>query len=125
VVWSFLYVALCRLFQMVVLLGRSERSKELEILVLRHEPGDRSPAVAASAASAVPLAEHTKGRELRLKASQCPRIERRARPALALSPLLWSRSSSSPTDKISRRRSVISSSPATSSRANCAMASAS
>ncbi len=36
-VWSFLYVALCRLLQLVVLLGRSERSKELEILVLRHE----------------------------------------------------------------------------------------
>jgi hypothetical protein len=37
VVWSFLYVALCRLLQLVVLLGRSERSKELEILLLRHE----------------------------------------------------------------------------------------
>jgi hypothetical protein len=37
VVWSFLYVALCRLLQLLVLLGRSERSKELEILVLRHE----------------------------------------------------------------------------------------
>jgi putative transposase len=37
VVWSFLYVALWRLFQLVVLLGRSERSKELEILLLRHE----------------------------------------------------------------------------------------
>jgi hypothetical protein len=37
VVWSFLYVALCRLLQLVVLLGRSERSKDLEILVLRHE----------------------------------------------------------------------------------------
>jgi putative transposase len=36
VVWSFLYVALGRLLQLVVLLGRSERSKELEILVLRH-----------------------------------------------------------------------------------------
>jgi hypothetical protein len=31
------YLALCRLLQLVVLLGRSERSKELEILVLRHE----------------------------------------------------------------------------------------
>jgi transposase len=30
-------VALCRLLQLVVLLCRSERSKELEILVLRHE----------------------------------------------------------------------------------------
>jgi hypothetical protein len=37
VVWSFVYLALCRLVQLVVLLGRSERSKELEILVLRHE----------------------------------------------------------------------------------------
>jgi putative transposase len=30
-------VALCRLLQLLVLLGRSERSKELEILLLRHE----------------------------------------------------------------------------------------
>jgi putative transposase len=37
VVWSFLYVALCRLLQLVVLLGRSESSKELEILLLWHE----------------------------------------------------------------------------------------
>jgi putative transposase len=37
VVWSFFYVALCRLLQLVVLLCGSERSKELEILVLRHE----------------------------------------------------------------------------------------
>jgi putative transposase len=37
VVWSFVYVALCRLLQLVALLCRSERSKELEILVLRHE----------------------------------------------------------------------------------------
>jgi hypothetical protein len=37
VVWSFVYVALCRLVQLVVLLCRSERSKELEIVVLRHE----------------------------------------------------------------------------------------
>jgi hypothetical protein len=37
VVWSFVYLALCRLLQLVVLLFRSERSKELEILVLRHE----------------------------------------------------------------------------------------
>jgi hypothetical protein len=36
-VWSFVYLALCRLLQLVVLLSRSERSKELEILVLRHE----------------------------------------------------------------------------------------
>jgi len=37
VVWSFVYLALCRLVQLVVLLCRSERSKELEMLVLRHE----------------------------------------------------------------------------------------
>ena len=36
-VWSFAYLALCRLLQLVVLLCRSERSKELEILLLRHE----------------------------------------------------------------------------------------
>jgi putative transposase len=37
VVWSFVYLALCRLVQLVVLLCKSERSKELEILLLRHE----------------------------------------------------------------------------------------
>jgi putative transposase len=37
VVCSLVYLALCRLVQLVVLLCRSERSKELEILVLRHE----------------------------------------------------------------------------------------
>src|SRR5215218_8303137 len=37
VVWSFVYLALCRLVQLVVLLCKSERSKEVEILVLRHE----------------------------------------------------------------------------------------
>lgn len=36
-VWSFVYLALCRLVQLVVLLCRSQRSKELEILVLRDE----------------------------------------------------------------------------------------
>jgi putative transposase len=34
---SFVYVLACRLFELVVLFGRGERSKELEILVLRHE----------------------------------------------------------------------------------------
>ncbi len=34
---SFVYVLVRRLFELVVLLGRGERSKELEILVLRHE----------------------------------------------------------------------------------------
>jgi putative transposase len=37
VAWSFVYLGLCRLFQLIVLLCRSERSKELEILLLRHE----------------------------------------------------------------------------------------
>jgi putative transposase len=37
VVWLFVYLALYRLVQLVVLLCKSERSKELEILVLRHE----------------------------------------------------------------------------------------
>jgi putative transposase len=31
-----MYVVVFRLFELVVLLGRRERSKELEILVLRH-----------------------------------------------------------------------------------------
>jgi putative transposase len=34
---SLVYALVCRLFELVVLLGRGERSKELEILVLRHE----------------------------------------------------------------------------------------
>jgi hypothetical protein len=33
----FAYVLACRLFELIVLLGRGDRSKELEILVLRHE----------------------------------------------------------------------------------------
>jgi hypothetical protein len=35
--WSFVYVAVRSLLALVVLVGRSRRSKELEILVLRHE----------------------------------------------------------------------------------------
>lgn len=34
---SFVYVLVCRVFELVVLLTRAERSKELELLVLRHE----------------------------------------------------------------------------------------
>src|SRR6266511_4506144 len=34
---SFVYVVACRLFALVVLLARSDRSKELELLVLRQE----------------------------------------------------------------------------------------
>jgi hypothetical protein len=37
VLWSLAYLVVCRLFELVVLLCRSPRSKELEILVLRHE----------------------------------------------------------------------------------------
>jgi len=36
-VWSFVYLAVRSLFALVLLFGRSDRSKELEILVLRHE----------------------------------------------------------------------------------------
>jgi putative transposase len=35
--WSFVYLAARSLLGLVVLLGRSGRSKELEVLVLRHE----------------------------------------------------------------------------------------
>ena len=35
--WSLAYVVVRRLFELVVLLCRSQGSKELEILVLRHE----------------------------------------------------------------------------------------
>jgi hypothetical protein len=35
--WSFVYVVVRNLFALAWLLGRSHRSKELEILVLRHE----------------------------------------------------------------------------------------
>jgi hypothetical protein len=34
---SFVYVVACRLFALVLLLGRSDGSKELEIVLLRHE----------------------------------------------------------------------------------------
>jgi hypothetical protein len=34
---SSLYVVVCRLLELLVLFGRSDRAKELEILVLRHE----------------------------------------------------------------------------------------
>jgi hypothetical protein len=37
VVWSFAYLVVRKLLALVVITGRSERSKELEILVLRHE----------------------------------------------------------------------------------------
>lgn len=34
---SAVYLVVCRMLELVVLLGRRERAKELEILVLRHE----------------------------------------------------------------------------------------
>jgi hypothetical protein len=37
VLLSFVYVLACRLFELVLLLSRGDRSKELELLVLRHE----------------------------------------------------------------------------------------
>jgi hypothetical protein len=37
VVWSFLYLSVRNLFALVMLLGCSDRSKDVEILVLRHE----------------------------------------------------------------------------------------
>jgi hypothetical protein len=36
-VWSFVYLAVRNLFALIWLLARPRRSKELEILVLRHE----------------------------------------------------------------------------------------
>ncbi|MCA1679668.1 MAG: integrase core domain-containing protein [Actinobacteria bacterium] len=36
-IWSFVYLAVRELLALAVLIGRSDRSKELEILVLRHE----------------------------------------------------------------------------------------
>ena len=34
---SALYVVVCRLLELIVLVGRGNRAEELEILVLRHE----------------------------------------------------------------------------------------
>jgi putative transposase len=36
-VWSFVYLAVRSLFALLLLFGRADRSKELEIFVLRHE----------------------------------------------------------------------------------------
>ena len=35
--WSVLYLLLCRVLQFVVLFGRDDRAKEIEIVVLRHQ----------------------------------------------------------------------------------------
>ena len=37
VVWSFVYLALGRILELIVLCCRSAKAKEIEILVLRHE----------------------------------------------------------------------------------------
>jgi putative transposase len=37
VVWSFLYVAVCRVLELILLCFRSAEANEIEILVLRHE----------------------------------------------------------------------------------------
>jgi putative transposase len=37
VVWSFVYLALGRILELIVLCCRSAKTKEIEILVLRHE----------------------------------------------------------------------------------------
>jgi len=37
VFWFLLYLVLCRIFQLLVLLGRGDRAKEIEILALRHQ----------------------------------------------------------------------------------------
>ena len=36
-IWSLLYLVLCRIFQLLVMLGRGDRAKEIEILALRHQ----------------------------------------------------------------------------------------
>jgi uncharacterized membrane-anchored protein len=37
VFWSSLYLALHRIFQLIVLTGRGERANEMEIIALRHQ----------------------------------------------------------------------------------------
>jgi putative transposase len=37
VCWSFLYLVVGRIFGFLVLLGRGDRAKEIEILALRHQ----------------------------------------------------------------------------------------
>ena len=37
VFWSLLYLVLCRIFQLLILLGRGDRAKGIEILALRHQ----------------------------------------------------------------------------------------
>jgi hypothetical protein len=61
VILSVVYLVACRLLELVVLLGRSEASKEVEILVLRHElavlrrqvPPATAPAAGSAAAGGV------------------------------------------------------------------------
>ena len=72
---SLLYLVVCRLLALLVLLARGDRSKELEILVLRHElailrrqvarprfePADRLLLAALSRVAAAPLLERVPG----------------------------------------------------------------
>jgi hypothetical protein len=46
--WSFAYLVVRNLFALVWLLSRPRRSKELEILVLRHETRDVASASSAA-----------------------------------------------------------------------------
>ncbi|MFI5091301.1 MAG: hypothetical protein ACHP7P_14725, partial [Terriglobales bacterium] len=64
------YLALGRIFELLVLLGRSRERKELEILVLRHElrvlrtPGRRSPLPIARSGAACRAVSLTAPRSL-------------------------------------------------------------
>jgi hypothetical protein len=49
VLWSLGYLVVRRLFELMVLVSRSPRSKELEILVLRHELSIPATPIAAAA----------------------------------------------------------------------------
>jgi hypothetical protein len=58
VVWSFVYLALRRLLELMVLCWRSTDAKEVEILVLRHQLAIlRPPAPTAAAPAPLPRAD--------------------------------------------------------------------
>ena len=63
-VWSFVYLAFRKTLELVMLAGRSDRSKELEILVLRHVRGavwitvkDRASAILGETEAQTPFGE--------------------------------------------------------------------